>query len=125
MAEGFLNSFDSELEVFSAGTEAEGKVNPFAVKVMQEIGIDIHHQIPESVDKYLDHNFDYVITVCDGAKEICPVFIGNVKTRLHIGFDDPAKARGSEEEVLPVYRKVRDQIKTQFYEFYRNLTNKR
>lgn len=123
MAEGFLKFFDSNLEVYSAGTIAEGKVNPYAVKAMGELGIDISQQSPESVEKYLDQNFDYVITVCDGAKEICPVFTGDVKHRLHIGFKDPAKARGSVEEVLPVYRKVRDQIKKEFKEFYNdNLT---
>ncbi len=122
MAEGFLKSFDSNLEVFSAGTIAEGEVNPYAVKSMQELDIDIGRQNPESVKKYLDKDFDYIITVCDGAKEICPVFNGNVKTRLHMGFEDPAGARGTEEEVLPVYRKVRDQIKEQFYKFYLNIT---
>ena len=121
MVEGFLKSFDSSLEVFSAGTIAEGKVNPFAIKAMKEVNIDISSQNPESVDKYLNVDFDYVITVCDGAKEICPVFTGNVKHRLHIGFDDPASARGSEEEVLPIYRKVRDQIKKRFYEFYKQI----
>ena len=118
MAEGFLKSFDKNLEVYSAGTDAEGRVNPFAVKVMKEAGIDISRQKPESVDLYLSDSFDYVITVCDGAKEVCPVFTGNVKHRLHIGFEDPASARGTDEVVLPVYRKVRDQIKEAFYEFY-------
>jgi arsenate reductase len=121
MAEGFLKSFDPKIEVFSAGTAAEGKVNPFAVKVMAEKGIDISTQHPESVDKYLNESFDYVITVCDGAKEVCPVFVGDVKTRLHIGFEDPAKARGTEEEVLPVYRRVRDEIGEAFNEFNRNI----
>ena len=122
MAEGFLKSFNSKPEVFSAGTAAEGKVNSYAVKAMGELGIDISHQKPESVDIYLDENFDYVITICKGAKEVCPVFTGEVKHRLHIGFEDPANSRGSDEEVLPVYRKVRDQIKKQFYEFYKNIT---
>ena len=121
MAEGFLKSFDKKLEVFSAGTAAEGRVNPFAVKVMKEAGIDISSQKPESVDLYLADSFDYVITVCDGAKEVCPVFTGNVKHRIHIGFEDPASARGSEKEVLPVYRKVRDQIKQAFYDFYKQV----
>ena len=121
MAEGFLKSFDSKLEVYSAGTAAEGRVNPFAVKVMMEAGIDISSQKPESVDLYLADSFDHVITVCDGAKEVCPVFTGNVKHRIHIGFEDPASARGSEEEVLPVYRKVRDQIKEAFYDFYKQI----
>jgi len=124
MAEGFLKSFDKNLEVYSAGTAAEGKVNPFAVKVMKEAGIDISQQKPESVDLYLTDSFDYVITVCDGAKEVCPVFIGNVKHRLHIGFEDPASAKGTDEVVLPIYRKVRDQIKEAFYHFYLNNINK-
>ena len=118
MAEGFLKSFDKNLEVFSAGTKPAEKVNPFAVKAMQEIGIDISNGVSENVDKYLSQSFDYVITVCDNAKETCPVFIGNVKHQLHIGFDDPADAVGSEEEVMPVYRRVRDEIKKDFYDFY-------
>lgn len=121
MAEGFLKSFDPGLEVFSAGTIAEGNVNSNAVKAMAELGMDISSQKPESVEKYLDHSFDYVITVCDGAKEICPVFAGDVKNKIHIGFDDPAKTRGTDAEVLPVYRKVRDQIKEEFYEFYKEI----
>lgn len=121
MAEGFLKSFDSKLIVFSSGTAAEGKVNLYAVKAMGELGIDISQQASESVEKYLDQNFDYVVTVCDGAKEVCPVFTGDVKNNAHIGFDDPAKARGTEKEILPVYRKVRDQIKEAFYEFYRQM----
>jgi arsenate reductase len=124
MAEGFLKSFDKKLEVYSAGTAAEGKVNPFAVKVMKEVGIDISMQKPEPVDMYLLNSFDYVITVCDGAKEVCPVFVGKVKNRLHIGFEDPASAKGTDEVVLPVYRKVRDQIKEAFYHFYLNNINK-
>jgi len=125
MAEGFLKSFDKNLEVFSAGTKPAEKVNPFAVKAMQEIGIDISNGVSENVDKYLSQSFDYVITVCDNAKETCPVFIGNVKHQLHIGFDDPADAVGSEEEVMPVYRRVRDEIKNDFYEFYlKNLMSK-
>ncbi len=119
MAEGFLKSFDENLEVYSAGTKPAEKVNPFAVKAMKEIGIDISIGIAENVDKYLSQSFDYVITVCDNAKETCPVFMGNVKHHLHIGFDDPADTVGSEEEVMPVYRRVRDEIKRDFYEFYK------
>ncbi len=120
MAEGFLKSFDKNLEVYSAGTKPAEKVNPFAVKAMKEIGIDISKGIAENVDKYLSQSFDYVITVCDNAKETCPVFIGNVKHHLHIGFDDPADAVGTEEEVMPVYRRVRDEIKKDFFNFYKN-----
>ena len=120
MAEGFLKSIDKGLEVYSAGTKPAEKVNPFAIKAMKEIGIDISKGIPENVKKYLSESFDYVITVCDNAKETCPIFSGRVKKRLHIGFDDPAEATGSEEEVMPVYRRVRDEIREQFQTFYSN-----
>ena len=118
MAEGFLKSFDENLEVYSAGTKPAEKVNLFAIKAMKEVGIDISNGVAENVDKYLSQSFDYVITVCDNAKETCPVFMGDVNHRLHIGFDDPADAVGTEEEVMPVYRRVRDEIKKDFYEFY-------
>lgn len=119
MAEGFLKSLDESLEVYSAGTKPAEKVNPFAVKAMKEIGIDISSGVAENVDKYLSQSFDYVITVCDNAKETCPVFIGDVKHQLHIGFDDPADAVGTEEEVMSVYRRVRDEIRKEFGEFYK------
>jgi arsenate reductase len=118
MAEGFLKSFDENLEVYSAGTKPAEKVNPFAIMAMKEAGIDISKGIPKDVDIYLSRSFDFVITVCDNAKETCPVFLGNVKLRLHIGFDDPADAIGTEEEVMPVYRRVRDEIKKEFYKWY-------
>lgn len=118
MAEGFLKSFDPKLEVSSAGTKAEHRVNPYAIKAMAEIGIDISRQFPKQVDIFLKDTFDYVITVCDGAKEVCPIFTGKVTHRLHIGFDDPAAAKGLEEEVMPVYRRIRDEIKEEFYKFY-------
>ena len=120
MAQGFLKSFDTELEVYSAGTKPAERINPKAVAVMSEIGIDISGGIPENVDKYLFQPFDYIITVCDNAKETCPVFIGKVKHQLHIGFEDPADAKGIEEEVLKVFRKVRDEIRKEFYDFYIN-----
>jgi arsenate reductase (thioredoxin) len=118
MAEGFLKSFDSSIDVLSAGTRAEQHVNPYAVEVMQEVGIDISDQKPKQVDLFLNDAFDYVITVCDGANESCPFFSGKVIHRKHIGFEDPASAKGSREEVLPVYRKVRDQIRKEFRAFY-------
>ena len=118
MAEGYLKSLDRNLEVYSAGTKPAEKVNPFAVKAMKEIGTDISDGVPENVEKYLQQSFDYVITVCDNAKETCPVFIGDVKHQLHIGFDDPADAVGSEEEVMLVYRRVRDEIREEFLKFY-------
>jgi len=118
MAEGFLKSFDGSLQVFSAGTLPSGKVNPFAVSVMKEAGIDISNQTPKSVDLFLNQPFDYVITVCDNARESCPVFTGNVKHRLHLGFQDPAEAKGSDVEVVGVFRCVRDEIKKTFHQFY-------
>ncbi|MHB8854958.1 MAG: arsenate reductase ArsC [Ignavibacteriaceae bacterium] len=118
MAEGFLRSFDSELEVYSAGTNPSKQVHPKAIQVMKEVGIDISKNYPKMVDKFLSESFDYVITVCDNAKETCPVFIGKVGKQLHIGFEDPADATGTEEEILSVFRKVRDEIKKDFYEFY-------
>lgn len=118
MAEGFLKSFDPEMEVFSAGTNPADAVSSRAVKVMKEIGIDISNNKPKSVDQFLNQSFDYVITVCDNAKETCPVFSGNVKNRLHVGFRDPAEAVGSEDEIIKIFRQVRDEIREKFLEFY-------
>jgi arsenate reductase len=119
MAEGFLKSLDKNLEVYSAGTKPADKVNPFAVKAMKEFVIDISKGIPENVEKYLSQSFDFVITVCDNAKESCPIFTGKVEKQLHIGFDDPADAVGTEEEVMSVYRRVRDEIRDQFSKFFK------
>ena len=118
MAEGFLQSFDKNIEVHSAGTVPVKQVNPKAVKVMAEAGIDISSHYPKLVDKYINDEWDYVITVCDDAKETCPVFIGKVKTRLHLGFEDPSHTKGTEEFVLSEFRRVRDLIKIGFYSFY-------
>jgi arsenate reductase len=118
MAEGFLKSFDKELEVHSAGTLPASKVHPMAVAVMKEVGIDISGGRPKNVDQFLNDEFDYVITVCDDAKETCPVFSGKVKKRLHIGFDDPAEAVGTEEHVMSEFRRVRDEIRERFKEFH-------
>ncbi len=117
MTAGFLKHWAPEFKIYSAGTKPESKVNPYAIKVMEEEGIDISVGYPKSADLFIDKEFDYVITVCDGAKEVCPVFIGKVKHRLHIGFEDPADAKGTPIEILPIYRKVRDQIKEQFGKF--------
>ena len=108
MAEGFAHQMG--WQAFSAGTKPETKVNPFAVKVMEDIDIDISHHIPESVHKYLDDNFDIVATVCNNARETCPVFTGTYKQNIHHGFIDPAYATGSDSEITKVYRQVRDEI---------------
>jgi len=118
MGHGFMQSFDEKLEVFSAGTEASGKLNANAVKVMNEIGIDISNHTSDSVTKYLDDEWDYVITVCGGANESCPSFVGKVKNRLHIGFDDPSHAEGTEEFIMSEFHRVRDEIKERFYKLY-------
>ena len=125
MTAGFLKHWAPEFEIYSAGTKPESKVNRYAIKVMEEEGIDISMGYPKSANLFIDQEFDYVITVCDGAKEICPVFTGEVKHRLHIGFEDPADAKGTPEEILPVYRKVRDQIKEEFYKFLQSIKQKK
>ncbi|TSA17892.1 arsenate reductase ArsC [bacterium] len=118
MAEGFLKTFDSDLEVFSAGTSPATRVHPRAIAVMKEAGIDIGSHSPKSVDQFLSLPFDYVVTVCDNAKEQCPVFLGTVKHRLHIGFDDPGDAFGTDEEVMAEFRRIRDEIRDGFKKFY-------
>lgn len=118
MAEGFLQHLDADLKVFSAGTEPAEQTHPKAIQVMKEVGLDISARHPKSVDAFLGERFDFVITVCDHARETCPVFTGNVKQRLHIGFDDPAGASGSEEEILAEFRRVRDEIRARFRQFY-------
>ena len=118
MAHGFLQSFDQNITICSAGTEASGKLNQKAVAVMKEVGIDISHHTSDSVDLYLDQGWDYVITVCGGANESCPAFIGKVKHRLHIGFDDPSHALGTEEFIRSEFIRVRDEIKEGFWKFY-------
>jgi arsenate reductase len=121
MAEGFLKSFNQNLEVVSAGTNPSSEVHPKAIEVMHESFIDISNKKPKHVEQFLNQAFDYVITVCGGANESCPAFTGDVKQRLHIGFDDPAEATGTEEEILSVFRRVRDEIKDDFFKFYKSL----
>ena len=118
MAHGFLQSFDPSLSVYSAGTQASGKVNPKAIEVMHDAGVDISHHTSDSIDTYINDEWDYVITVCGGANESCPAFSGKVKNRLHIGFDDPSEATGTAEFIQSEYIRVRDEIKIAFYELY-------
>lgn len=110
MAEGYLRHFArGKAEVYSAGIEAHG-VNPRAVAVMAEDGIDISAQTSDLIDKYTGMNFDYVITVCDNAKEKCPYFPSTAK-QLHHNFPDPARAQGTEQEIMAEFRRVRDMIR--------------
>jgi arsenate reductase len=118
MAHGFLQSFDPGLTVRSAGTDPAVAINPLAVSVMKEAGIDISDHKPVSVSEYTGEAWDYVITVCDDANETCPVFIGQVGSRLHMGFEDPSKLKGDEEFVLKAFRRVRDEIHDRFFKFY-------
>jgi len=118
MAHGFLQSFDPRLEVHSAGTEPAREVNPKAIAVMEEAGIDISHHVPAHVNQFLNEEWDYVITVCDDANETCPAFLGKVKHRLHFGFEDPSRAFGSDEFIWSEFRRVRDKIKERFWKFY-------
>ena len=118
MAHGFLQSFNASLTVRSAGTEASGKLNEKAVRAMAEIGIDISHHTSDSVDKYRGEEWDYVITLCGRANESCPAFTGQIKHRLHIGFDDPSHASGTDEFIWSEFIRVRDEIKAGFRKFF-------
>jgi arsenate reductase (thioredoxin) len=110
MAEGLLRHLAGDrFEAYSAGTEAT-HVRPFAIRAMDEIGVDISGQESKTLDRYLEEPFDYVITVCDDANEACPFFPG-ATTRLHWSLPDPSAAKGSEEERLAVFRSVRDGIR--------------
>lgn len=118
MAHGFLQSFNESVTVCSAGTEAAGRLNSKAVQVMKEFGIDISHHTSDPVEKFLGEEWDFVITVCGGANEVCPAFIGKVKNRLHIGFDDPSHAVGTDEFIMSEFYRVRNEILVEFYQFY-------
>lgn len=118
MAQGFLQSFDKDIRVFSAGTFPASQVNSKAIKVMAEAGIDISDNYPKNVEIYINDNWDYVVTVCDDANESCPVFVGNVKHRLHMGYEDPSHKAGTEEYILSEFRRIRDMIKDDFFRLY-------
>lgn len=119
MAEGIVNSmFGDSFEAFSAGTNPSS-VNPYAISAMKDIGIDIGNNTSKSVDQFVDYNLDYTITVCDSAKESCPVFRGAKKV-LHKDFNDPSSKTGNSEEILEEFKSVRDQIITWFEEEFYN-----
>ena len=118
MAHGFLQSFDSRLNVHSAGIVPAPQVNPKAVEAMAEICIDISDHTPKSVEKYLDEQWNYVITVCGGANESCPAFVGKVDHRLHLGFEDPSEVKGTPEFIDSEFRRIRDKIGIRFRQLY-------
>lgn len=117
MAEGLVNhDFAEEIQAYSAGTDPQG-LNPTAVQAMSGLGIDISGQFSKHIDAFKGQSFDYVITLCDDANEKCPLFLGGVN-RLHIGFPDPAKAPGGENERLAEFRRVRDEIRQRMNDFF-------
>jgi len=117
MAEGIVNNlFGDKIAAFSAGTQASF-VNPMAIEVMKEIGIYISKHRSKNLSEFDGQSFDYVITLCGDANETCPLYIGGTK-KTHIGFDDPAKARGTQEEVLREFRRVREEIKEKLTTFF-------
>lgn len=118
MADGLLKEYFKNFEIYSAGTKPE-IVNPLAIRVMREIGIDISKNKSNSAQEYDDINFDFVFTVCDNAKEICPVY-PKAKKLIHQNFLDPANATGTETEQLEVYRKVRDELKKYFLNIFKD-----
>ena len=109
MAEGFARK--AGWKAFSAGTKPENDVNSFAIKVMIDIGIDISNHVPQSVNEYLNKNFNIIATVCDNARETCPIFSGSSDQQVHHNFEDPADATGSKEEITKVYCRIRDEIR--------------
>ncbi|MGV8058196.1 MAG: arsenate reductase ArsC [Smithellaceae bacterium] len=117
IAEGIANHlFGDKITAFSAGTEAS-TVNPLAIDVLKEIGIDISAHRSKNISEFDGQIFDYVITLCSSANETCPLYIGGTK-KTHIGFDDPAKGQGTKEEVLHGFRRVRDEIKEKLTIFF-------
>lgn len=117
MAEGLVNHYLSDsFDAFSAGTEAT-RVNPLAILVLAELGIDISGHHSKTIDEFSGESFDYVITLCGDANERCPLFFGGVE-RIHHGFVDPSRLIGSEEEVLPEFRRVRDEIKSWIIDYF-------
>ncbi len=120
MAEGILrNLYGDKFEVFSAGTEPS-RVNPYAIRTMQEIGIDISENTSKSIEGFQEMNIDYVVTVCDHAKESCPTFPG-AKHNIHKGFIDPSKFRGKDEEILLGFRQIRDEIRSWIQKEFENI----
>jgi arsenate reductase len=118
MAEGIANSFwGDQITAFSAGTRASF-VNPIAAEVMKEIGSDISNHRSKNLSEFDGQSFNYVITLCGSANETCPIYVGGTK-KTHIGFDDPAKAEGTKEEVFREFRRVRDEIKEKLTDFFR------
>lgn len=115
MAEAWLKQINPSLNVFSAGTIPANEVHPLAIKVMKEANIDISSNKPKLVDQFLDKDWDYVITVCDDAKESCPFFSAKTKNRLHYSFEDPSKAKGDEDFIWEEFKRISLEINHVFF----------
>lgn len=122
MAEGLINACLEGFEAYSAGTEPNRYVHPKVIEVMNEIGIDLSLNETKRLDQFQQERFDYVITVCNSAREQCPVWLGEAGARIHIGFDDPAEATGSDEEITAEFRRVRDEIRKRVLGFLQKET---
>ncbi len=118
MAHGFMESFDSTLNVQSGGVAPAKQVNPKAVKAMKEINIDISDHKPMGMDNYINKDWDFVITVCNHAEKTCPAFLGKVGKTIHMPFDDPSHATGTDEFIWSEYIRVRGEIKEKFFKLY-------
>jgi arsenate reductase (thioredoxin) len=118
IAEGFFKHYKKDWEIYSAGISPKG-LNPLAIYAMLEKGIDISLQTSDSIGKYVNNEFDYVITVCDRAKETCPIF-PNAKASLHWSFMDPADTAGTDEEKINKFREVRNQIEKKILWFIKD-----
>lgn len=118
MANGILQSIVTQFDAHSADTKPASEGHPLGIKVMAEIGIDISTHYLKHIDRFLGQEWDYVITVCGGANESCPMFSGKVGKRLHIGFDDPDAFTGTDEEIIAEFRRVRDEIRLKMEDFY-------
>ena len=121
MAEGIAR--EAGWKSYSAGTKPEIEVNQFAVKVMAEIGINISHHTPQSVNEYINKNFDIVVTLCDNVRETCPVFTGNSKHQIHHGFRDPADTTGNDKEIIKAYRRIRDEMREWMLELTKSVSS--
>jgi arsenate reductase len=120
MAEGLINArLSPQFQAASAGTEPSGYVHPKAIAAMAELGIDLSQKESKNLEQFRGRYFDYVITVCDSANENCPVWLDKAGARHHIGFDDPAKVTGTDEEIMAKFRRVRDEIAAQVLTFLR------
>jgi len=125
MVEGFLKSFDLDLEVYSAGTQPSKAIHPIAIEVMQEDFIDISKNSTKHVNDYLHESFDYAITFNHDTNKPYPIFSGEVKNKINMNFDDPDEAIGSDDEIRNIYRRIRDEIKNSFFKFYKQISEQK